>query len=107
MIFSSMIVPLLLSTQIMASAERQQYSNCLRSFVDAQVREGTAADAFETAFAAACRQQESAYRTAYIAAAVRAGDRRPLAESDAAVEAEDLRSNFKELFQNAREARPN
>lgn len=106
MIFTSVIVPLLLSTQIMASAERQQFSNCLRAFVDAHVQEGTAADAFETAFAAACAQQESAYRAAYIVAAVRAGDRRPLAESDAAVEAEDLRSNFKELFENAREARP-
>jgi hypothetical protein len=97
-ISASLIVPLLLSTQVMASSERQQFSRCLRSFVDSKIEARTGAEAFETALAGACTQQEAAYRAAYVAAAVRAGDSRTVAERDAATEAEDLRTNFKEIF---------
>jgi hypothetical protein len=102
MISATLIVPLLLSMQVMASAERQQFSRCLRSFVDSKIDDGMEAAAFDTALAGACRDQETAYRTAYVAAATRAGDSRTVAERDANVEVEDLRTNFKELFRTAR-----
>ena len=101
MFSASLIVPLLLSLQVMAGGERQQFSRCLRAFVDSKLEERVAPDAFDTAIAAACTQQESAYRAAYIAAAVRAGDSRTMAERDANVEVEDLRTNFKEIFRDA------
>ena len=102
MILGSMIVPLLLSAQAMAGPERTQFSRCLRAFVDAQLTENTAPDAFDTAVAAACTQQETAYRTAYIAAATRAGDSRTVAQRDAETEVQDLRDNFKELYRSSR-----
>jgi hypothetical protein len=101
MISASLIVPLLLSTQVMASSERQQFSRCLRSFVDSKIEDRTAKAAFETALASACASQEAAYRAAYIAAAVRAGDGRTVAERDASTEVEDLRSNYKGIFEAA------
>ncbi|HEX8191346.1 MAG TPA: hypothetical protein VF552_00455 [Allosphingosinicella sp.] len=101
MISASLIVPLLLSTQVMANTERQQFSRCLRTFVDSKIEDRTAQAAFETALAGACSQQEAAYRAAYIAAAIRAGDNRAAAERDAATEVEDLRTNFKEIFESA------
>jgi len=102
MISGSLIISLLIGMQgIMAANERTQFSRCLRAFVDSKLEERMAAPAFETAVASACAQQETAYRTAYIAAATRAGDSRSRAESDARIEVQDLRDNFKELFQNA------
>ncbi len=98
---TSLIVSLLLSTQIMASAERQRFSTCLRSFVDAKVEERVSGEAFDTAITTACSEQETAYRTAYIAAAVRAGDNRTAAERDARLEVEDLRENYKGIFHGA------
>jgi hypothetical protein len=101
MISASLIVPLLFSAQMLAGNERQQYSRCLRTFLTAQLDERVAPAAFDTAIAGACSQQEAAYRTAYIAAATRAGDSRPAAERDVATEIADLRSNFKEQYRDA------
>jgi hypothetical protein len=101
MFSASLIVPLLLSLQVMAGAERNQFSRCLRSFLDSKLEERLAPDAFDTAIAGACSQQETAYRTAYVAAATRAGDSRTMADRDATTEVEDLRDNYKELFRNA------
>jgi hypothetical protein len=98
MISASLIVPLLLSTQIMASPERQQFSRCLRTFVDAKLEERLAVDAFDAALAGACGPQEAAYRAAYVAAATRMGDTRARADQDAVTEIRDLRGNFKEIF---------
>ena len=98
MISASLIVPLLLSAQVMAGNERQQFSRCLRSFVDAQLEARTTPDAFDTAIAGVCGPQEAAYRAAYITAAVRTGDSRTVAERDATTEVDDLRANYKELF---------
>jgi len=98
MFSASLIVSLLLSLQVMAQGERQQFSQCLRAFMNEKIEQGMSASDFDTAIAAACQQQETAYRTAYIAAAVRAGDRRPMAETDATTEVTDLRANYKELF---------
>lgn len=105
MFSTSLIVSLLLSTQIMASAERQRFSTCLRSFVDAKVEERMAGDAFDTALTSACGEQETAYRAAYIAAAMRAGDSRTAAERDATLEVGDLRENYKGMFHSAFEPR--
>lgn len=105
MISTSLIVSLLLSTQIMAGAERQRFSSCLRAFVDAKIEERMAADAFDAALASACGEQETAYRAAYIGAAVRAGDSRTAAERDATLEVGDLRENYKGLFHSAFEPR--
>jgi hypothetical protein len=96
-----MIVPLLLSMQMMAGPERQQYSRCLRAFVDSKLEERMSVSDFGTAIATACSEQETRYRTAYIAAATRAGDGRARAEQDAGVEIQDLRDNYKELFENS------
>jgi hypothetical protein len=101
MISASLIVPLLLSSQMIAGTERQQYSRCLRTFLTTQLEERVAPAAFDTAIAGACAQQEAAYRAAFIAAATRAGDRRPVAERDVETEVEDLRANFKEQFRDA------
>lgn len=101
MISASLIVPLLFSAQMMAGAERQQYSRCLRTFLTTQLEERVAPAAFDTAIAGACSQQEAAYRAAFIAAATRAGDRRPVAERDVETEVQDLRTNFKEQYRDA------
>jgi hypothetical protein len=101
MISASLIVPLLLSMQMMAGPERQQYSRCLRAFVDSKLEERMSVADFGTAITTACSEQETRYRTAYIAAATRAGDPRARAEQDAGVEVEDLRDNFKAQFENA------
>jgi hypothetical protein len=101
MISASLIVPLLLSTQMMAGTERQQLSRCLRGFLDTKLEERITPEAFDTAFTGACAQQEAAYRAAYIAAATRAGDARAVAERDAGTEIENLRDNYKELFRDA------
>ena len=98
MISTSLVVSLLLTTQVFAAGPRQQFSSCLRTFMNTKLEERVAPAAFETELAAACREQEAAYRTAYIDAATRAGDRRPAAERDANLEVEDLRTNFLELF---------
>ena len=98
MFSTSLIVSLLLSTQILASAERQRFSTCLRAFVDEKVEARVSGDEFDTAIATACAQQETAYRTAYVAAALRIGDTRTSAERDAALEVEDLRENYKGIF---------
>jgi hypothetical protein len=95
---ASLIVTALFSMQIMAGAERQQFSHCLRSFVDKKLEERASVEGFEADLATACLQQETAYRAAYIAAAVRAGDSRTMAERDAATEVQDLRFNFVEIF---------
>jgi hypothetical protein len=99
MISTALMVSLLLTVQggmqIMANSERQQFSRCLRTFVDSKVQERMAPAAFETAIADACTSQATAYRTAYIAAAMRAGDTRTAAERDATLEVNDLRDNYK------------
>lgn len=101
MISSSLVISLLLAAQILAAAPRQQFANCLRTFVNAKLEERMAPDAFSTALASACVEQQNAYKAAYIAAATRVGDSRSMAEQDADLEIEDLRTNFRELFQNA------
>ena len=101
MISALIIVPLLLAQQVMASGQRSQFSSCMRAFVEAKLEERMTPEAFDTAQASACAEQEAAYRAAYIAAAMRAGDRRPEAEEVAGMEIEDLRDNYTELFRNA------
>ena len=98
MISSAFVISLALSTQLIAAGPRNQFSTCLRSFVNAKLEERMTPANFETAYTSACREQEAAYKTAYIEAATRAGDRRPRAEEDANLEVQDLRANFLELF---------
>ena len=86
------------AAQMPAAPQRQQLASCLRSFVNSKLEERMAPADFEQAIAAACQQQETTFRTAYIAAATRAGDRRPAAERDAGLEVQDLRTNYLELF---------
>lgn len=102
-ISGSLIVPLLLTLQVLAAGPRQQFSTCLRHFVDSKIEDRTAVDAFDAAIATACSEQETAYRTAYIAAATRAGDSRATAERDAGLEVEDLRNNYKQMFHDAQQ----
>lgn len=101
MIPQVLAVTLMVTAQLPGAPQRQQFASCLRSFMTAKLEERMAADSFETALAAACRDQETAYRTAYIEAAVRAGDRRPAAERDVGLEVQDLRSNFLQLFRDS------
>ncbi|MEA3016943.1 MAG: hypothetical protein QOI38_1665 [Sphingomonadales bacterium] len=101
MFSASLIVPLLLSMQLMANSERNQFSSCLRTYVNAKIEDRTSVADFDAAFPTVCAQQETAYRTAYVAAARRAGDSPAVAQRDAATEVEDLRTNFKELFHGA------
>jgi hypothetical protein len=101
MFSASLIVPLLLSMQMMAGPERQQFSHCLRAFVDSKLEERMSVSDFNTAITSACAEQETRYRAAYLAAATRAGDSRTRAGQDADVEVQDLRDNFKAQFQDA------
>jgi hypothetical protein len=98
MMISMLAFSMMATAQMPAAPQRQQLANCLRAFVNAKVQERMTPADFETAVAAACREQETTYRTAYIAAATRAGDRAAAAERDAGLEVEDLRANFLELF---------
>ena len=99
MILSVIAVSLMLPAQLPAATQRHQFATCLRTFTNEKVQARMPAAEFETALAAACREQEAAYRTAYVAAAIRTGDSRSRAEQDANIEVEDLRTNFRGLFQ--------
>lgn len=98
MISYVLAVSMMASAQMPAAPQRQQLASCLRAFVNAKLQERMTPADFETAAAGACRDQETTFRTAYIAAATRAGDRPAAAERDAGLEVEDLRANFLELF---------
>jgi hypothetical protein len=98
MMISVLAFTMMASAQMPAAPQRRQLATCLRSFVTAKLDERMTPADFETAVAAACREQEASYRTAYIAAATRAGDRAPAAERDANLEVQDLRANYLELF---------
>ena len=101
MISSVLAISLMAAAQLPAAPQRSQFANCLRAFVNEKLEARMAPAEFETAVAAACRDQETAYRTAYVAAATRSGDSRSRAEGDSNVEVQDLRANFLELFRNA------
>lgn len=101
MISTFLAVSLMAAAPMPAAPQRQQFSSCLRAFMNAKLEERMEAAAFETALAAACRDQEAAYKTAYIGAAIRAGDSRSVAERDANLEAEDLRTNFLSIYRDA------
>jgi|GEM_PF-3170770 len=101
MISSVIAASLMLTAQLPAAPQRSQFANCLRSFLNEKLEARMAVPEFETAVAAACREQETAYRAAYVAAATRSGDPRSRAESDSNIEVQDLRTNFLELFRNA------
>lgn len=94
-------VSMMATAQMPAAAQRQQFANCLRQFVNSKVQERMEASAFTAAFAAACQEQETAYRSAYLVAAARVGDSRTRAQQDANLEVEDLRSNFRQLFESS------
>ena len=94
-------VSMLATAQIPAAAQRHQFATCLRTFMNAKLEERMAVAAFDTAVSTACAEQEAAYRTAYLAAATRAGDTRARAEQDASLEVQDLRANFRDLFHNS------
>lgn len=104
MISSVVAVSLMLAVQMPGGAQRQQFANCLRAFMNEKIQERMEAEAFETALAGACREQEAAYRTSYVAAAVRTGDSRARAEQDANIEVQDLRATFLGLFEEPPEA---
>ena len=101
LIATSLLLSVQGGMQILAGPQRQQLSRCLRAFVDSKIAERMAGDAFDTALGGACAEQETAYRAAYVAAAVRAGDSRTAAERDAGLEVSDLRENYKGLFHGA------
>ena len=89
----------LMAAQLLAAGPRQEFSSCLRAFMTTKLEARMEPAAFETEQASTCTAQETAYRAAYIQAAVRVGDSRAVAERDANLEVEDLRTTFLELFQ--------
>ena len=99
MILSALL--LTMAADIPAAAPRQQFSTCLRRFMVAKAEEGMEREAFGTAINTACAEQETAYRTAYIAAATRQGDSRAAATRDATLEIDDLRANFRDQYRMA------
>ena len=101
MISTFLAVSLMAAAPMPAAPQRQQFSSCLRALMNSKLEERMEAAAFETALAAACREQEAAYKAAYIAAAIRAGDSRSVAERDANLEAEDLRTNFLSIYRDS------
>ncbi|MFN3945189.1 MAG: hypothetical protein ACK4K7_09690 [Allosphingosinicella sp.] len=103
----STVLALMLSTAAQASdpvvVPRRAYNLCLSNFMRAQLRDGVDEAAFDTAIETACRDQESSLREAIIQRAMNMGDRRPVAERDAAAEIDDYQANARELFREHKE----
>jgi membrane-bound lytic murein transglycosylase B len=88
-----------------ASVPRRSYNICLSNFMRTHLRQGTSETEFDRAVNGACQEQETAFRNAIIERAVALGDRRPVAERDAAAEVEDYRNNAREMFREHKENR--
>ena len=98
MISQVLLVALLASAQGNLASARTAYSKCLGGFTRAQVKEGVAADAFQTKLATACKTEEAAFRAASIASDVAAKIARATAERNATEEIGYIHENAVETF---------
>jgi hypothetical protein len=106
MISQVLLMALLASAQGNLASARTTYSKCLGSFTRAQVKEGVAADAFQTNLAAACKTEETAFRAASVASDVAAKIARATAERNAQEEIGYIHENAVETFTASIEVRP-
>jgi hypothetical protein len=98
MISQVLLIALLASAQGNLASARTAYSKCLGSFTRAQVKEGVAADAFQTKLATACKAEEAAFRAASVATDVAAKIARATAEQNAKEEIGYIHENAVETF---------
>lgn len=76
----------------------QAFTTCLRTFMDKSIEDRMEPEAFDTALAGQCADQERALRAAVIQRELSFGGKRAAAEEDAAAEVDDARGNVRELF---------
>jgi hypothetical protein len=98
---SSALVTMLLVAANPTAQARESYARCLKDFVREGVEKKLEAAAFESAFAAACRDKEAAFKNARVTADVAMGIKRAAAEKGLAEEITDYRSMAKEDFVDA------
>ena len=82
-----------------ASQSREGYARCLKEFVRSSVEKKMDKASFESAFAAACRDKEAAFKAAMVSSEVSMGIKRAVAEQGIQAEITDYRSMAKEDFQ--------
>jgi hypothetical protein len=87
-------------------ASRETFTACLRTFVDASLRERKTQAAFDTEFPQACAAQQAAFRAAIIRRDTALRATRASAEDAANLEVEDARFNFGEIFAMSSPAQP-
>jgi hypothetical protein len=104
MISQVLLVALLALPQGNLASARTSYSKCLGSFTRAQVKEGVAAEAFQTNLAGACKAEEAAFRAASVASDAAAKIAKATAERNAEEEVGYIRENAVETFKASLEA---
>lgn len=104
MISSALATMLLLAAPNATTQAREGYARCLKDFVRDGVDKKMEPAAFETAFQAACRDKEAAFKAALISADLKMGLKRAGAEKAIAAEVDDYRAMAKEDFESALKA---
>lgn len=98
MISHVLLIALMASAQGNIASARTSYSKCLGGFTRAQVKEGVAAEAFQTNLATACKAEEAAFRAASVASDIAAKIARATADRNAAEEIGYIHENAVETF---------
>jgi hypothetical protein len=98
MISQVLLMALLASAQGNLASARTSYSKCLGAFTRAQVKQGVAADVFQTNITTACKTEEATFRAASIASDVSAKIARATAERNATEEIGYIHENAVETF---------
>lgn len=77
---------------------RRAYSDCLRSYMRAQLEERVEPAAFETALSGQCTDRATAFTAALVQRDSRTGGSRARAEEDARMTMEDMRATTSEYY---------
>ena len=80
-------------------AARENFTRCLRVFVDNSTRDHKTLEQFNTAFPQACPAEQNAFRQAIIQRDMGMRSTRATAEESANLEVEDARANYNDIFQ--------
>ena len=99
--FSSMIALAAAAAAMQADPvnnARRAYSDCLRSYMRAQLEQRTEPAAFTTALPSQCTDRGAAFTAALVQRDARAGGGRARAEEDARMTMEDMRATTVEYY---------
>ena len=99
--FSSMIALVAAAAAMQADPvnnARRAYSDCLRSYMRAQLEQRVEPSAFESALSGQCTDRGAAFTAALIQRDSRAGGGRARAEEDARMTMEDMRATTAEYY---------